>query len=169
MYKRKSTLLKLDEVIEKHQQLIIMHCADYGLSNVLNDSPLIIHTISTIQKRKWFKKVTLTVQTITLLTNQAFLNFIIDEKGIEKMISVLLRNLHSIKEYKPITIGNKTVEDSGFHLQAVFNGLGWTDARTKMGSYFLAIEKGELYEMVKNKVNANAFKGIVEKTNSYTK
>lgn len=168
MYKRKSTLLKLDEVTEKHQQLIIMHCADYGLVNVLNDEPLIIHTISTTQKRKWFKKVMLTVRTLTFLTNKAFLNFIIDEKGIEKIISVSLRNLHSIKEYKPITIGSKIVEDSGFDLQAVFNGLGLTEARTKMSTYFLGIEKGKLYEMVKNKIDENAFQGIVEKTNFYT-
>lgn len=169
MYTRKSTLLKLEEVEKKSQHLIEMHCEDNALQNVLKYNPLIVYTISNSQQRKWFRKVESITYITTFLTEKAILNFIIDENGIERIISVSIKNLHAIKEYTPVTIGNKTVEDSGFELQAVFNGLGLTEVRTKMSSYFLPVEKGEIYEMVKNKIKANTFQGIVETTNFYKK
>lgn len=159
MYTRKSQLVKPEQVQQKHQQLIEAHCKEYALGNILLDNPLIINTISTYEKRKLFKKVTAIIHTTTFLTAGAVLNFIIDESGAEKIILVAIKNLHAVKEYKPVTIGKKTIEDSGFELQAVFNGLGWAESRTKLSSYFIPIEKGEIYDAAKGKLMLNEIQG----------
>ena len=152
MYKRSSSVLQKDKISEERRQVIQDHCSDNGLGTIFEENPLIIHTVSTTQKRKLFKTVKLTDHSITILTDKTLLNFVTDHKKVDRIISIAVKNLQSVKEFEPITIGNKTVDDSGFELRAVFNGLGLSEPRSAMSSYFLPVAKGDIYEMVKKKL-----------------
>lgn len=152
MYKRSSAELRKDEISDERKQLILNHCKDNGLENVFENDPLIIHTISTSQKRKLFRTVELTNRLITILTEQTLLNFVTDDRNVNRIISVAIKNLQYVKEFEPVKIGNKTIDDSGFELRAVFNGLGLSASRSNTASYFLPVAQGSMYEMAKKKL-----------------
>ena len=74
-------------------------------------------------------------------------------RELKDFLEFEISNIEKIKEFEPLKIGNKVVEDSGFEIQAVFNGLGLSEARSKSSTYFLGIQKGPCYDLVAQKLN----------------